>query len=245
MRQLIAGNWKMNRLQADAAALAQALGAGPADWSASCWSARPPSTWPRWPGAGGIAGRRRRPGLPPGQAGRAHRRHLRRHAARCRGELGDPRAFGAPAGPWGDRRAGPRKGRWRRWRPGSRRSSASARPRISGRAARRPRWSAGRSPAACRRDTPGSWPTNRSGRSAPARSPPSSRSQAMHAFIREELARQFGAAGRDIRILYGGSVKPGNAASLLAIPEVGGALIGGASLNAADFLAIARAAQGG
>jgi triosephosphate isomerase len=43
-------------------------------------------------------------------------------------------------------------------------------------------------------------------------------------------------------ILYGGSVKPANAAALLALPEVGGALVGGASLNAADFLAIAAAA---
>lgn len=67
----------------------------------------------------------------------------------------------------------------------------------------------------------------------------------MHAFIREELIRQFGEAGRTIRILYGGSVKPANAASLLAVPEVAGALVGGASLNAADFLAIARAAKGG
>jgi triosephosphate isomerase len=66
---------------------------------------------------------------------------------------------------------------------------------------------------------------------------------AMHAFIREELVRQFGAAGHGIRILYGGSVKPGNARSLLAIPHVGGALIGGASLNAADFLAIAAVSR--
>ncbi len=66
---------------------------------------------------------------------------------------------------------------------------------------------------------------------------------AMHAFIREELVRQFGAPGHGIRILYGGSVKPGNAADLLAIPHVGGALIGGASLNAADFLAIAKVAR--
>jgi triosephosphate isomerase len=66
---------------------------------------------------------------------------------------------------------------------------------------------------------------------------------AMHAFIREELVRQFGAAGHGIRILYGGSVKPGNAQELLAVPHVGGALVGGASLNAADFLAIARAAR--
>jgi triosephosphate isomerase len=64
----------------------------------------------------------------------------------------------------------------------------------------------------------------------------------MHAFIREELVRQFGEAGRGVRILYGGSVNPANAATLLAVPEVGGALVGGASLKPEDFLAIARAA---
>lgn len=69
--------------------------------------------------------------------------------------------------------------------------------------------------------------------------------QAMHGFIRGELVKLFGDAGRGIRILYGGSVKPANAAALLATPEVGGALIGGASLKADDFLAIARAAQPG
>ena len=55
---------------------------------------------------------------------------------------------------------------------------------------------------------------------------------AMHAFIRDELVRQFGEAGRGVRILYGGSVNPANAAALLAVPEVGGALVGGASLKA-------------
>ncbi|MBO0710507.1 MAG: triose-phosphate isomerase [Acetobacteraceae bacterium] len=65
---------------------------------------------------------------------------------------------------------------------------------------------------------------------------------AMHAFIREELVREFGEAGHQIRILYGGSVRPANAASLLAVPEVGGALVGGASLASGAFLAIARAA---
>ncbi len=65
---------------------------------------------------------------------------------------------------------------------------------------------------------------------------------AMHGFIRAVLLRHLGAAGRGVRILYGGSVKASNAASLLALPEVGGALVGGASLVAADFLAIARAA---
>jgi triosephosphate isomerase len=67
----------------------------------------------------------------------------------------------------------------------------------------------------------------------------------MHAFIREELVRQFGDAGHAIRILYGGSVKAANARSLLAVPNVGGALVGGASLKADEFLAIARAAQAG
>jgi len=65
----------------------------------------------------------------------------------------------------------------------------------------------------------------------------------MHAFIREELMRQFGQPGRSVRILYGGSVKPSNASSLLSIPNVDGALVGGASLSAPDFLAIARPAR--
>ena len=67
----------------------------------------------------------------------------------------------------------------------------------------------------------------------------------MHGFIREELIRQFGDSGQAIRILYGGSVKPANAASLLAVPNVGGALVGGSSLNPEEFLSIARAAQAG
>ena len=64
---------------------------------------------------------------------------------------------------------------------------------------------------------------------------------AIHLFIRQELVRRFGAAGEETLILYGGSVRPANAASLLAVPHVGGALVGGASLKADDFLAIARA----
>ncbi|WP_428491801.1 triose-phosphate isomerase [Rhodopila sp.] len=67
----------------------------------------------------------------------------------------------------------------------------------------------------------------------------------MHGFIREELVRQFGDLGQAIRILYGGSVKPANAGSLLAVANVGGALVGGSSLDPREFLAIARAAQAG
>ena len=66
---------------------------------------------------------------------------------------------------------------------------------------------------------------------------------AMHAAIRAQLLNTLGPAGAAVRILYGGSVKPGNAGALLALPEVGGALVGGASLVADDFLAIARAAH--
>ncbi len=65
---------------------------------------------------------------------------------------------------------------------------------------------------------------------------------AMHAFIRAQLVADLGVGASGLRILYGGSVKPGNAGALLGLPEVGGALVGGASLAAADFLAIARAA---
>jgi triosephosphate isomerase (TIM) len=61
----------------------------------------------------------------------------------------------------------------------------------------------------------------------------------VHAFIRTSLNDRFGAEGARMRILYGGSVKPSNAAELMAIANVNGALVGGASLKAADFLAIA------
>ncbi len=64
----------------------------------------------------------------------------------------------------------------------------------------------------------------------------------VHGAIRHILAERFGAEANGIRILYGGSVKPDNAAALLAVSDVDGALVGGASLKAADFLAIARAA---
>lgn len=61
-----------------------------------------------------------------------------------------------------------------------------------------------------------------------------------HAFMRRELVERFGDQGRSMRILYGGSVKPSNAKELMAVANVDGALIGGASLKADDFLAIYR-----
>jgi triosephosphate isomerase (TIM) len=61
----------------------------------------------------------------------------------------------------------------------------------------------------------------------------------MHRSIREHLVSRFGGGGQRTRILYGGSVNPKNAAELLAVENVDGALVGGASLKAEDFLAIA------
>jgi triosephosphate isomerase len=63
----------------------------------------------------------------------------------------------------------------------------------------------------------------------------------MHGFIRARLTARFGAEGNLTRILYGGSVKPANAAELMAVANVDGALVGGASLKAEDFLGIAKA----
>ncbi len=65
----------------------------------------------------------------------------------------------------------------------------------------------------------------------------------VHDFVRESLSRRFGRdVGSGIRLLYGGSVKPGNAAEIFAVENVDGALVGGASLNAQDFGAIIAAA---
>ncbi|WEX07150.1 triose-phosphate isomerase [Chelativorans sp. AA-79] len=65
-----------------------------------------------------------------------------------------------------------------------------------------------------------------------------------HAHLRAELEKKLGTSAVGMRLLYGGSVKPANAKELLSILNVDGALIGGASLKAEDFLAIARAVKG-
>jgi triosephosphate isomerase len=64
-----------------------------------------------------------------------------------------------------------------------------------------------------------------------------------HALIRNRLKARFGETGEGMRILYGGSVKPANAGELLRVANVNGALVGGASLKAEDFLGIAGAYQ--
>jgi triosephosphate isomerase (TIM) len=64
--------------------------------------------------------------------------------------------------------------------------------------------------------------------------------QQVHRSIRDLLIARFNGEGARMRILYGGSVKPSNAAELMALADVNGALVGGASLKASDFLAIAE-----
>ncbi len=69
--------------------------------------------------------------------------------------------------------------------------------------------------------------------------------QEMISFIREKISRLWGKeAADDVRVLYGGSVKPDNASSLISMPDIDGALVGGASLKASDFAEIVRAAIG-
>ncbi len=75
------------------------------------------------------------------------------------------------------------------------------------------------------------------------RTPTASDVADMHAHIRATLISHLGDSGNVMRILYGGSVKPSNALELLAVENVGGALVGGASLDAADFVTIAKASH--
>ncbi|MCF6355209.1 MAG: triose-phosphate isomerase [Candidatus Polarisedimenticolaceae bacterium] len=67
--------------------------------------------------------------------------------------------------------------------------------------------------------------------------------QAVHAFIRTQVAQRDAEVAEGLRILYGGSMKPGNAAELMAQSDIDGGLIGGAALKADDFLAICKAAN--
>ena len=131
--------------------------------------------------------------------------------------------------------------------PACSRSSASARPKRSATPADTlavvGKQLDGSVPEARRPPIPSWSPTSRSGRSAPAGRRRSTRSPRSTASCARELAERFGpTAASGVRLLYGGSVKPGNAAEIFALPHVDGALVGGASLKAADFGPIVAAA---
>lgn len=76
------------------------------------------------------------------------------------------------------------------------------------------------------------------------RTPTTDDVEEVHAAIRKAVSKKLGRANANkMRILYGGSMKPANAKALLALPDVDGGLIGGASLKVADFMAIAEASK--
>ena len=243
MRQLIAGNWKMNGLLADAVALARAVAAGAAGVSGELLVC-PPATVIRSV-AGALAG------SPVAIGGQDC------HAAAAGAHTGDVSAAML-------RDAG---AAWVILGHSERRTDhaetdALVRTKIAAavQAGLAPivcvgeteaQRLAGRQEAVVEAQLTGSLPAAFAGVVAyepvwaigTGRTPTEADIAAMHLFIRDALRRHLGEAGQGVRILYGGSVKPANAASLLALPEVGGALVGGASLAAADFLAIARAAS--
>ena len=81
---------------------------------------------------------------------------------------------------------------------------------------------------------------NRSGLSEPARQPPE-QAQEAHKYIRSLIDGSFGTnLAESVRILYGGSVKPANVSELMAMPDIDGALVGGASLDAESFSQIVK-----
>jgi triosephosphate isomerase len=242
MRQLIAGNWKMNGLRADALALARAV----AD------------------GAGGVAGELLV--CPPATVIRPVADELAGSRVQVGGQDCHVAASGAHTGDVSAAMLRDAGASWVILGHSERRSDhaetdALVRAKVAAAVA------AGLDPIVCVGETEaerldgrqeavvgaqlaGSLPEGFAGVVAyepvwaigTGRTPTEADVAAMHGFIRAVLRRHLGEAGQGVRILYGGSVKPSNAASLLALPDVGGALVGGASLVAADFLAIARAA---
>ena len=247
VRPLVAGNWKMNGLSGSLAeidAMRRAADAGESGVGRT----------PRLP-AGDAArasrledqGRRaqpRRAGLLHRGERRFHRRHFRRDAQRRGRELTS--SWGIPSvGPIITKPtslSAPR--RKPRLRPASLRSSASARPMLSAKPASRPLWLFGNCEGRClpKRAARRSWsPTSRSGRSAPGSRPRPRTSPASTMEFGRCSPTCLGRRCAKIRLLYGGSVKPTNCDQLLTLDNVDGALVGGASLKATEFLAIAAA----
>jgi triosephosphate isomerase len=245
MRQLIAGNWKMNGLTAAARTLA--LGIGEAAGGLACdLLVCPPFTL-----IGHVAGLLA--GHPVAVGGQDC------HAAACGAHTGDVSAEMLADLGCGWVIVGHSE---RRHGHGETDAAVCAKAEAAAGAGLRPivcvgeteaERDAGRQMAVVGRQIAGSVPDRFAGVVAyepiwaigTGRTPTQADVAAMHAYIRSALIERLGDAGAGLRILYGGSVKAENAALLLRVPEVGGALVGGASLQAEAFIAIARAAQAG
>ena len=253
MRTLfIAGNWKMNpRVAAEAVALAEAVKAGVGQATDVRVAVCPPAVFLNAVDAVlagspiGLGGQNMH-----WEAGRGvHRRALRRDAGRRRLHARHPGPQRAPARHGRDRRPGQRQAPRGPGRPADP-DRLHRRDQGGAAEATRPRTC---SPAQLTGSLAGLSPEQMAG-AVLAYEPvwaigtgltaTPDQAQAAHAFIRGWLAEQFGeaTAGRVV-VQYGGSVKPDNAAELLACPDIDGALVGGASLKASDFLAIFRAGE--
>ena len=178
---------------------------------------------------------------------RPHRRHLRRDAEGCRRLARHRRPFRAPHRPWRDRRLVLAKAE-AAWRAGLVAivciGETRAEREIGATLDILSRQIAGSVPAAATHDTvvvayEPVWAIGT------GLTPTADDVAEAHAHIRKELESVIGAEAERMRILYGGSVKPSNARELLSIANVNGALVGGASLKAADFLGIADAYRAG
>ena len=180
--------------------------------------------------------------------GRLHRRDLRADAVRAGRPRRCARALRAPRAVRRDRPRAGAEGCPRRWRRALRRSCALARPSQSATGATpsascASRFATTSPPCPTSGSRTSSSPTSRSGRSAPVASPRAEQAQEAVAFIRALVGDRDTSAAARVRVLYGGSVKPENAAELLALPDVDGALVGGASLQAESFAQIVTAAS--
>jgi triosephosphate isomerase len=247
LNRLVAGNWKMHGISSDLEEIMEIARQSrdyPGVDVALCLPAilieRASRAVPRFPD--------RRSGRPPGGVWRAHRLRFGANAVRRRGKPGHRRPFRAPRGAAGKRFRGPGQGRGRLvvrpWsHPVRRRKRGNPRRGTSG-AKRSPRSSTNRFPGA-----PGD-PAKLAIAYEPiwaigtGKVPTAAEIGEMHAALRERLLATFGDTGALVRILYGGSVKAGNAPEIFAIPDVGGALVGGASLKAADFIPIVACRSG-
>jgi triosephosphate isomerase len=244
-RPLIAGNWKMNGLKASANELA-AIGQGAEKvWRKADLLICPPATL-LFTSAAIVIGSKVAIGAQdchPAASGAHTGGYFGGNAGRCGRNGNYRRSFGAPDRSPRNRRAGPQQSRGG---VACRAGCDRLRRRNAGRTRR------GKTLDVVGQQLAGSVPDGSTAANlvvayepvwaiGTGRTPTTKDVEEVHKLIRDRLRDRFSGEGASVRILYGGSVKPSNAAELMAVANVDGALVGGASLKAVDFLAIAAA----